>query len=562
MRIKLATIWITLLISLFLLLPSMLPENSPLLRFLPGKKINLGLDLRGGIHVVLGVEIQKALDVELDKFFVDLQNRLAEKQIVVSKIERLHAERAIAITFRSDQDEKTFEKLLKDDFYNVLNISNINGLTARVILEPTHEKYIATMSLEQAREIIRNRVDEFGVAEPIIQLQGSDRILVQLPGVQDPERALQLIGRTALLEFKLVDDSLPPAQIDALVEKFRVQTGFKNNFTKAELDKLNAALKKDLPAGTEVSFEKVSDPRSKDIILRPYLLRSTTVLTGAALEDARVTVEQTSQRPQVSLKFSKAGAESFEKITEGNVGKLLAILLDGVVVSAPVIRERIPALSAGATVSLGRGTRKQMQQEAKDLALVLRSGALPAPVEILENRTVGASLGDESIDKGKFSGILGSLLVILFMAIYYRWSGVLADVVLVVHIFMLLAFMALFQATLTMPGIAGIVLTVGMGVDANVIILERIREELRSGKRRLGAVVEAGYDEAHRAIFDSNLTTLLSGFILYQFGSGPIKGFAVTLIAGIICNYIAAVWFSRWIYEWYFSRFQVNKLSI
>jgi protein-export membrane protein SecD len=558
---KLATIWITLFLSFLLLLPSILPENSPVLRYLPGKKINLGLDLRGGIHVVLGVEIQKALDVELDKFYVDLQNRLTEKQIVTAKIERLHNERAITVNFRTEQEEKAFEKLLKDEFYNILSISESRNLTDKIILEPNHEKYVAQMSLEQAREIIRNRVDEFGVAEPVIQLQGADRILVQLPGVQDPERALQLIGRTALLEFKLVEDSLSAPQIEALVEKVRAQVQFKNNFTKADLDRLNEALKKDLPAGTEISFEKTVDPRSKDVSVRPFLLRSTTVLTGAALEDARVTVEQTTQRPQVSLRFSKAGAETFEKITEANVGKLLAILLDGVVVSAPVIREKIPALSAGATISLGRGSRKQMQQEAKDLALVLRSGALPAPVEILENRTVGASLGDESIAKGKFSGILASLLIILFMAVYYRWSGVLADGVLAINIVMLLAFMALFQATLTMPGIAGIVLTVGMAVDANVIILERIREELRTGKR-VRAVVEAGYHEAHRAIFDSNLTTLLSGFVLYQFGTGPIKGFAVTLIAGLICNYVAAVWFSRWIYEWYFDRFHVEKLSI
>lgn len=229
--------------------------------------------------------------------------------------------------------------------------------------------------------------------------------------------------------------------------------------------------------------------------------------------------------------------------------------------SAPVIRERIPAISAGATISLGRGGRKQMLQEAKDLSLVLRSGALPAPVEILENRTVGASLGEESIQKGKFSGILGAVLVVLFMILYYRWSGFLSTVVLGANVLMLLAFMALFQATLTLPGIAGIVLTIGMAVDANVIILERIREELRSGKR-IRAALEAGYIGAHHAIFDSNLTTVLSCAVLYNFGTGPIRGFAVTLLVGLIANYLAAVWFSRWIYEWYFNRFNPQRFSI
>lgn len=554
-------IWLAVVLSIFFLVPTFLPEGSPLHKFFPGKKINLGLDLRGGIHVVLGVEIQKALDVEIDKYLNDIQTRLSEKSITPSKIEKVAGERAILVAVRSSQDASTFEKILKDDFYNVLMLTSWKDQVARVQLEPSYEQHIAQMSLEQAREIIRNRVDEFGVAEPIIQVQGSDRILVQLPGVQDPERAIQLIGKTALLEFKMVDEGLSSAQVDALVEKVRKDVQFKNNFTRGDLERLNASLKKDLPAGTEISFEKTVDPRSKDVTLRSFLLKSTTVLTGQALEDARVTTEPTSQRPQVSLRFSKQGAEAFEKITEANVGKLLAITLDGVVMSAPVIRERIPALSAGATISLGKGTRKQMLQEAKDLSLVLRSGALPAPVEILENRTVGASLGEESIQKGKFSGILGSILVILFMLLYYKWSGFLANVALVVNVLMLLAFMCLFQATLTLPGIAGIVLTIGMAVDSNVIILERIREELRSGKN-LRAALEAGYQGAHHAIFDSNLTTILSCAVLYNFGTGPIRGFAVTLLVGLIANYLAAVWFSRWIYEWYFDRFHPKRFSI
>lgn len=554
------TIVITTLLSIFLLLPSIIPETSSFHKYLPGKKMNLGLDLRGGIHIVLGVEVQKALDVEADKFAATLEDRMKEKEISGVEIKR-GPDRTIEMTVRNAQDNEAFDQLLKSDFYNVLTVSERTGNKSILRLEPSHEQYIVQMSLEQAREIIRNRVDEFGVAEPIIQIQGNDRILVQLPGIQDPERAIQLIGRTALLEFKLVDDSKDAASLMALVDKARDQVKFKNNFTRADLDRLNEALKKDLPEGTYLSFEKVTDPRSKDVELRPFLLKAVTVLTGSGLEDARVVADPQTQRPQVSLKFSKMGAQAFERITEANVGKLLAILLDGVVVSAPVIKEKIPALSAGATITLGAGNRMKMNQEARDLALVLRSGALPAPVEVLENRTVGASLGEDSIQRGKLAGIIGSILVILFMILYYRWSGFLADITLVINIVMLLAFMALFQATLTLPGIAGIVLTVGMAVDANVIIIERIREELRAGKR-VRAALEAGYEGAHRAIFDANLTTVIAGVVLYNFGTGPIRGFAVTLMVGLVCNYVAAVWFSKWLYNWYLDRHPVERLSV
>lgn len=556
-------VWIILTavaISLFLLLPSLIPEGSSLHKFLPGKKINLGLDLRGGIHVVLGVEIQKALDVELDKLSANLEERLNEKAVLGTSFKRDIAEQAVTVVAKSAPERETVEKIIREDYFQLLTVVERAGNSLRIQLDPAHSEQIATDSLEQARDIIRNRVDEFGVAEPIIQKQGTDRILVQLPGVQDPDRALQLIGRTALLEFKLVEDR-DPLELDQLVAQVRDQAGFKNNFTKADLDRLNTALKGKIPENTFVSFEKMTDPRSREVSIRPYLLKAQTVLTGQALEDARVSADQQTQKPQVSLRFSKLGAETFEKVTETNVGKQLAILLDGIVVSAPVIREKIPAISAGATISLGQGNRQQMSQEARDLALVLRSGALPAPVEILENRTVGASLGEDSIRSGTMAGLVGAIIVILFMMLYYRWSGFLANISLIINMLMLLAVMALFQATLTLPGIAGIVLTIGMAVDANVIIIERIRDELRAG-RKIRAAIEMGYENAHSALFDSNLTTIIAGIVLYNFGTGPIRGFAVTLIVGLLCSYIAAVWFSRWIYEWYLDRYPVTKLSV
>jgi preprotein translocase subunit SecD len=558
---KIWTIIGGMVLAIILLLPSVLPEQSPLLKFLPGKKMNLGLDLRGGIHVVLGVDVQKAVDVELDRFTVSLEERLKEKDIVGAEIKHLKLEKEIEVSLKDEASNATLDKILKDDFYGVLGTRGRQGRVTTIKIEPEHEQRMISMSLDQARDIIRNRVDEFGVAEPLIQIQGQDRILVQLPGIKDPERAIQLIGRTALLEFKVVDDSKDPASLMALVDKVREKSGFKNNFTPQDLNRLNEALKGDLPSGTYLSFEKNTDARSSDVNLRPFLLKSTTVLTGQALEDARVSYDPQTQRPQVSLRFTKMGAQEFEKITEANVGKLLAILLDGTVVSAPVIREKIPALSAGATISLGTGNRKRMQDEARDIALVLRSGALPAPVEILENRTVGASLGEDSIQRGKMAGLIGALLVVLFMMFYYRWSGVIADLALVVNILLSLATMALFQATLTLPGIAGIVLTIGIAVDANVIIIERIREELRSGKR-VRAALEAGYEGAHRAILDSNLTTVIAGIVLYNFGTGPIRGFAVTFMIGLVWSYITSVWFSKWIYDWYLNRYHVERLSV
>lgn len=550
-----------LALAVFFFMPSVLPPDSPLKRFFPGKEMNLGLDLKGGIHVVLGVDVQRALDVDLDKYLNSLRERMDEKKIPYQSITRATNERAILVQLRDRKEQPGLDALLRDDFFGLLAPDGFEGGAQRLILDERHAQQLVRDSLEQAKEIIRNRVDEFGVAEPSIQLQGEDRIVVQLPGVQDPARAVELIGKTALLEFKMVDDSMSPAQVEALVEKFRAEAGFKNNFNRSDLERLNKALAKSIPAGTQVSFERETDRKSREVTLRPYLLKSTTLLTGQALEDAFVSQDPQSQRPQVALRFNRPGAQAFEKVTGENVGKSLAILLDGVVESAPYIKTKIEAASAGAVIEMGTGNRDQVLKEARDLALVLRSGALPAPVEVLENRSVGASLGEDSIAAGKEAALWGSVLIILFTILYYRLSGMLAVATLGVNILMLMAFMALFQATLTLPGIAGIVLTIGMAVDANVIIFERIRDELRSGKK-VRAALDAGFSGAHTAIFDSNLTTVLAGIVLYNLGTGPIRGFAVTLIVGLLINYLCAVVFSKWIFDWYFDRREVKSLSI
>lgn len=359
---------------------------------------------------------------------------------------------------------------------------------------------------DRALEVIRNRIDEFGVREPVILRQGRDEIVVQLPGITDRDRALGLIGKTALLEFKLVSD---------------------------DAEKLNKALQGSVPEGYELQ---------KDEEGNPLLLEKEAALTGAALTTAYISFDQSHfNEPYVSLEFNSEGAKKFAKITEANVGKRLAIVLDGKVQSAPVIREAIPSGQAQIT---GRFT----QEEANDLAIVLRVGALPAPVYIEEERTIGPLLGQDSIRDGIKATVIGGVLVALFMLAYYLLAGIIANIALVLNFIILLGALAYFHATLTLPGIAGIILTLGMAVDANVLIYERIREELKAGKL-LRQAIPLGYDRAFTAIFDSNITTLIAAFLLFQFGTGPIRGFAVTLSIGIIASMFTAIFVTRVIFE-------------
>ncbi len=396
----------------------------------------------------------------------------------------------------------------------------------QLVLDSKETDYIRKRAIDQALEIIRNRIDQFGVSEPEITLQGTDEILVQLPGIRDPQRAINLIGQTALLEFKLVDDE----------------------------GNIDEALKGSIPPGDVILYQRSVDPQTGAVRKVPYLLKEKTLMTGEFIKDARVSLDSQFHEPYVSMEFTDVGAKLFEQITGANVKKRLAIILDNNVYSAPEIRERIPGGRAQIT---GRFTT----EEANDLAVVLRSGALPAPVKILEQRMVGPSLGQDSIHKGIVSTLISAAAVVLFMIVYYKFAGVIADVALVLNIVLTLAALAIFRATLTLPGIAGLVLSVGMAVDANILIHERIKEELRFGKT-VRAAIDQGYHRAFSAIIDSNLTTLISGIILYQFGTGPVKGFAVTLSIGILANIFTAVYITRVIFDYASLRPGVKKLSI
>jgi preprotein translocase subunit SecD len=385
---------------------------------------------------------------------------------------------------------------------------------------------MARAALEQSVETIRNRVDQFGVTEPEIVPQGDNRILIQLPGVKDPKRAINLIGKTALLEFKLLDEE----------------------------HSLEQAMKGNIPPGDILARGVRLDDKTGQRMELYYLLKAKTLLTGQNLEYAQVKISDRFGEPYVGIKFDAQGAKDFDRITSENVGKRLAIVLDGVVHSAPVIKERI---SGGEAQITGTFTT----EEARDLAIVLRAGALPAPVKVLEQRTVGPSLGQDSIDKGIMATLIGFLLVVVFMVIYYKLSGLVANVAVLLNIILILGTMAAFQATLTLPGIAGIILVIGMAVDANVLIFERTREELRTGKTPRAAI-DAGYDKAFLTILDSNVTTLLAAMFLFQFGTGPVKGFAVTLSVGITASMFTAIYVTRIIFDYFAWNRKIKTISI
>ncbi|MBI4368874.1 MAG: protein translocase subunit SecD [Elusimicrobia bacterium] len=383
-------------------------------------------------------------------------------------------------------------------------------------------------ALDRAVEIMRNRVDQFGVGEPFIAKQGDRFIVVQLPGISDPRRAKDIIGKTALLEFRMVEDSASSAE--ALVKIRDLGDPWDaSGVLKEDALKL-------VPPNTILAKSRDGEGL--------YLLRSTASMTGSTLINAKVEMGQFSL-PHVSIVFNNEGGALFARLTQANVGKNMAIVLDGLVQSAPVIRERI---SGGRAIIEGNFS----MQEARDLALVLRAGALPVPVRIVEERSVGPTLGEDSIRSGVWASIAGTLFVFIFMTIYYRASGTVANFCLLLNVVLTMACLALFNATLTLPGLAGLALTIGMAVDANVLIFERIREELRLGKT-VRVCLEQGYERALTAIIDSNVTTLIAAFFLFQFGSGPIKGFAVTLTIGLLSSMFTAVFVSRTLFMMYYE---------
>ena len=517
-----AAVFAVIIIAIIYIVPTINPT------LWPHKKINLGLDLQGGMHLVLEVDTEKAVESTIERLSQEMRSFLKKEHIRHIALNRVEGSR-ISIKLQDQKNIDRFEKLLDKEFKDLRMVSrSTQGEILTIVMDlPERETdQIKKLATEQALETIRNRIDQFGVSEPDIRQQGEKRILIQLPGIKDTKRAKDLIGRTALLEFKLLD----------------------------ETHDLNAAMQGNVPPGSEVLYGIKEDPETKRIIKTPYLIKKRTLLTGAHLMDARVQIDSQYNEPYVSIDFDKKGGRDFARITEANVKKRLAIVLDDKVYSAPVIQEKITGGEA-------RITGNFTTEEARDLAIALRAGALPAPVNILEERTVGPSLGTDSINKGLISMCVGGIFVIMFMIIYYRGSGIVADFALILNIILIAGGLAFFQATLTLPGIAGIILTIGMAVDANVLIFERIREEMNLGKTPRAAV-DAGYDRATLTILDANVTTLIAALVLFQFGTGPVKGFAVTLSLGVLSSLFTALILTRLIFDYFLIKRKIRSISI
>ncbi len=480
--------------------------------------IRLGLDLQGGTHLLYGVDIEKAIDNTADRQAQDMERELRSAQVGAFTVDR--EGRTIRLRLASKDKRSQAADLVKERFVNLLPASGDQGdADLAFTLDAREVQRLRDNVREQALNIIRNRIDQFGVAEPTVQAQGTDEIVVQLPGIQDPQRAKDLIGKTAVLEFKLLAQGPQAGTVE--------QPG----------------------PGTQVLSGKGEGGRRQQ-----YLVERRVLMTGDMLTDASVSPGSATEGMAVEFVLDARGGKQFGQVTTASVGRNLAIVLDGVVESAPVIREPI-------TGGRGQITGRFDFAEAQDLANVLRNGALPAPLKLIEERTVGPSLGQDSIRKGILSFVVGSSLVVVFMLVYYRGGGLIADAALVFNVLFLVGIFAAFGFTLSLPGIAGIVLTIGIAVDANVLILERIREELRLGKS-VRAAIEAGYDRAWYAIRDSNFTTFLSGLILFNFGTGPVRGFAVTLCVGIITSLYTGVFGTRIVYDVIMSRRRLTTISV
>lgn len=483
-----------------------------------GTRIQLGLDLQGGTHLLMAVKLDDAVKSQLGHRADDIRRELKDNKLDYDDISQDDAGNII-VKLKSSDERSAFLDLASKSFPDLVvsPVTTSSGPAFSLGFKPHDLNQLKADVMEKALDTIRNRIDQLGVRETTVVREGDNEILVQLPGIQDPERAKELIGKTAVLEFKLIDDS----------------------------HNVQDAIKDGPPVGDEILY---GSPQRGG--RTPYLVETPVLMKGDVVTDARVRPGGRLEGPYVSVELDSHGADIFDSLTAANVGRRLAIILDGTVYSDPVIKERIP----GGHVQI---TGRFSMDEAHDLAIVLRSGSLPAAVEFEEERTVGPSLGRDSIRQGEMAFIIGALAVLIFMPLYYSGAGLVADFGLSLNILLLICVMAAMQATLTLPGIAGIVLTLGMSVDANVLVNERMREELRNGKTPREAV-RLGYERAWSAIRDSNISTFVAGLILFQFGTGPVKGFAVTLCVGVLTGLFSCIVVTR---AWYDSLIAARKLN-
>src|SRR5215471_11205722 len=567
--------FVTVLAVLYLI-PTVVPESKQpaFIKNHFEKKIQLGLDLQGGLHLVYEVNVDKAVSSKVDRLASDIEDRLHKDKGVGDLNVNREGRDDIVLTFKNPAEAAKLDNSIMRDYRKSLDVVERNNATGvvRLRLDQDQIEEVRDYALRQGIETIRGRVAKFGVAEPTIIKKGTD-IIVELPGLRsaDFERIKSIIGRTAQLEFKIVDDgseymrkvaaAVPKdSGIETVPESWTEKDSGKQHEdvylrskSRDALQRFFAAQTGDLavPNDHEIGFEEMqgrsdTGEATPDKYWRTYYLHRRAALTGEYLSNADQTWDQQTGRPEVAFEFDRQGAAISERMTGDNIGRKMAILLDDKITSAPVIKSRI---GARGRITLGSyGDPFQLQQEAKDLVAVLRSGALPAPLRKTFETQVGPTMGRDSIEKAKTAMGIGAAAVVLFMLIYYRVSGIIAIIAMLLNMLYMLAILARFEASLTLPGIAGLVLTVGMAVDANIIIYERIREELRLGKS-VRTAVDAGFARAFWTVFDAHVTNFVAGVVLYSYGSGPIRGFAVTLLVGIITNLFTSYWVSHWMFD-------------
>jgi len=481
--------------------------------FLRDDLLRMGLDLQGGIHWVVGVDLDRAVQHELQTLAAGLRSRLQDDGVggVTFGVEGLQ----LTTSSANAEASASLATVLED--YTVLDPVSTDGMTQTFELISPRRDELVELTMRQVLEVLRKRIDDpvTGIAESVVTRQGADRVLVQIPGgLVDRDRAVKLLASTAFLEFKIVEDAAATEEL--LLAKY--------------------------PDGIGAEFVIATErDRESDAVIMAYLVAKEAAITGQYLTDARVGFDNR-QRPEVQFTFDDEGGRRFGEFTEAHIDEPMAIILDGQVYTAPTINSRI--------TFNGRITGSFSVEEAGDIAVVLRAGSLAVPVEILEERTVGPALGQDSIERGVRASLVGLVVIVVFVILYYRVSGVYASIALATNLILLIGLMSLFEATLTLPGLAGLVLTIGMAVDANVIIFERIREELPKA-RKASAAIATGFDKALWTILDANITTLITGVVLLQFGTGPIKGFAVTLCVGILTSVFSALVVTRLLFHFY-----------
>ena len=519
-RWKTILIWLSVFLGIVFAAPNLVSTSTldALPDWMPKRQMTLGLDLQGGSHILLRIEREDIVKDRLETARDDIRRLLRDESIGYTGLSGTG--RSVQVRIRDDKQvelaketlstltEPLSSGLLGGGVISELELTEPEPGLLKYTLTESGLDYRVASALTQSIEVVSRRVNELGTTEPVIQRQGDDRILVQVPGLEDPQRLKDILGQTAKLTFRMVDQSMPAQE----------------------------ALDGRPPAGTRVMFSADDPPV-------PYIIEDRVIVSGENLVDAQATFDQRTSEPVVSFRFDTKGATRFGQATQQNVGRLFAIILDDKVISAPVIRE--PILGGSGQIS-GNFT----VQSANDLAVLLRAGALPATLTIIEERTVGPGLGQDSIDAGKLAAMIGSVLVLIFMVAIYGFLGIIANIALVVNVAIIIALLSTLGATLTLPGIAGIVLTIGMAVDSNVLIYERIREERANGRSVIQAI-DAGFTRALATIIDANVTTLIAAVILFYLGTGPVRGFAVTLALGIVTTVFTAFTFTRWmVAEW------------